>query len=143
MNGNVPKAMPLVLNPVLKIRAIGITHFHTQLLAYAWVNTSTQYQYLVKRNLTPANPSGTATGYINLKANPSIVNFKLQAGGLAMTNTYFMAVNSNIVSTVASDKKGRLQIVQWPTNAPSGLTLQLLQLLDSSSNAVLSTTLPK
>jgi hypothetical protein len=137
------KPLPALLNPLLNVRAIGIAQFQTQTLAYAWINTSTQYQYLVKRNLTPANTNGTAAGSINLKGNPTIVNFKLKAGGLTPTNSYYLALNSNIVSSVTSDTKGRLQISKWPTNAPTGLSLQLLQLLDSGSNAVLSTTLPK
>jgi hypothetical protein len=71
------------------------------------------------------------------------VNFRLLAGGLTATNDYHLALNSNIVGTVQADDDGRVQIRDWPTNAPAILELRSLSLLDGSSNVVLHTQLPK
>jgi hypothetical protein len=84
-----------------------------------------------------------AAGSISLIANAHHVNFRLRAGGLAPTNDYHLALNSNVVSTVQANDAGELQIREWPPTAPPVLDLRLLQVLDAGSNAVLSTTLPR
>jgi hypothetical protein len=134
-------ALPAVLNPLVDVHAVSVVDAATQTVAYAWINTSTDYQYLVKRNLTSAG--APAAGQISLIANNSNVNFRLNAGGLAPTSDYSLALNSNVVATATSDANGALQISEWPAGAPAILDLRLLQLLDGNTNAVLSTTLPK
>jgi len=135
--------LPDVLSPLTDVRAIGVENGSTQAVAYAWIADASQFHYLVKRNLTADESNGTAAGSISLIANPRHVNFRLLAGGLAATNDYHLALNSNVVNTVTSDENGRLRITTWPSNAPAILELRSLSLLDSVSNAVLSTMLPR
>jgi hypothetical protein len=141
--GGARNPLPDELNPLTDVHAIGIENASTQTVAYAWIADADKFQYLVKRNLTPAETNGTAAGSISLIANQQHVNFRLLAGGLAVTNDYHLALNSNIVNTITADGDGRLEIKSWPTNAPAILDLRLLSLLDASSNTVLSTTLPR
>jgi len=135
--------LPDALDPLTDVRAIGVENASTQTVASAWIADASHFQYLVKRNLTPEDTNGTAAGSISLIANPRHVNFRLLAGGLTATNDYYLTINSNVVNTVASDPNGRLRITTWPSNAPAILELRSLSLLDSGSNAVLSTTLPR
>lgn len=132
--------LPAVLNPLVDVRAVSVVDAATQTVAYAWINTSTQFNYLVKRNLTPAS---SAVASISLIANNSTVNFRLNAAGLTASSEYSLALNSNVLATATSDASGALQITEWPAGAPAVLDLRLLQLLDSNTNAVLSTVLPK
>ena len=44
---------------------------------------------------------------------------------------------------VTSDADGRLEIREWPAGSPAILDLRVLSLLDSGSNSVLHTVLPK
>jgi hypothetical protein len=135
--------LPDVLSPLTEVRAIEVANGSTQTVAYAWIADASQFQYIVKRNLTPQDTNGPAAGSISLIANPRHVNFRLLAGGLAATNDYHLALNSNVVSSVTSDAHGRLLLRNWPTNAPPILDLHVLSLLDLASNVVLSTTLPR
>jgi hypothetical protein len=135
--------LPDELNPLTNVRSIGVENSSTQTVAYAWIADAGKFQYIVKRNLTPEDMNGTAAGSVSLIANHRHVNFLLLAGGLAATNDYHLALNSNIVSTVRTGDDGRLQIKDWPANAPAVLELRSLSLLDGSSNVVLHTQLPK
>lgn len=135
--------LPDELNPLTDVRSVGVENASTQTVAYAWIADADKFQYIVKRNLTPEDTNGTAAGSVSLIANQRHVNFRLLAGGLAATNDYHLALNSNIVSTVQTRDDGRLEIKAWPTNAPAVLELRSLSLLDGSSNVVLYTRLPK
>ena len=135
--------LPDELNPLTNVRSIGVENGSTQTVAYAWIADADKYQYIVKRNLTPENANGEAAGSVSLIANQRQVKFRLLAGGLSATNDYHVALNSNIVSTVQADDHGRVQVRDWPANAPAVLELRSLSLLDGSSNVVLHTQLPK
>jgi hypothetical protein len=142
--GNSRKDMPDALNPLTDLRAISLQDLAlTQSVAFAWIDQASSYQYLVKRNLTPADSQATAAGSISIKAPPQRVQFTLLADGLAPTNNYLLSLNSNIVESVTTDSEGRLRITNWSTSAPPVLELRSLALLDAGSNTVLSTTLPK
>ena len=124
------------------VRFIGVENASTQLVAYAWIADAPQFAYLVKRNLTPNDTNGAA-GSISLIANQRRVNFRLLAGGLTPTAGYYLALNSNIMTTVLSDVNGRLDLKTWPTNGGPILELRSLSVQDAVSNIVLSTTLPR
>jgi hypothetical protein len=135
--------LPASLDPLTDLRAISIENASTQSVAFAWIDTAESFQYLVKRNLTPADTATTESGSVSLKSNGSTVNFRLIAGGLVASNNYSLALNSNVVSTASADGDGGLTLTEWPVTAPAILDLRLLQLLDGSSNAVLSLDLPQ
>ena len=136
------KVLPAALNPLTAVRGIGIGQFGV-VLAFAPLDGTAQFQYQIKRNLTPVDPFGTVQGSINLKAAPTGVNFKLMAGGLTPGSIYRLALDTNILTTVASDLKGRTTIIGWPVGAPALPDLRWMELLDSGSNSVLTTTFPK
>ncbi len=144
-NGNGKnKSLPAAIDPLFNVRAIGVTDTNSQTVLVAWINTSTSYQYLVKKNLANSGTNNTAAGSISLKSNSTNTKFKLLAGGLSATNQYHLALNSsNIFEAVSSDANGQLVIDTWPALAPSVLDLRSLSLLDSGSNVVLSTSLPR
>ena len=135
--------IPEALRPLVDVRSLGLENASTQTLAYAWIADADKFELLVKRNLSPEDTNGTAAGQLSLVANQRKVQFWLLAGGLSATNNYHLALNSEIVDTVAANVDGRVEIKGWPTNAPAILDLRSLSLLDGSSNVVLSTTLPK
>lgn len=135
--------VPDGINPLTDLRALGIENAATQTVAYAWIADATQFQYLIKRNLTPEDTNGTAAGSISLIANKNRVKFNLLAGGLGATNDYHLVLNSEIRMTVQSGDDGRLEIKNWPDDAPPVLELRSLAIWDAGSNAVLRTSLPK
>lgn len=142
--GNSHKVMPAALDPLTDLRAVSLQDLAlTQAVAFAWIDQASRYQYLVKRNLTPADSQASPAGSISIKAPPQRVQFILLADGLTPTNTYLLSLNSNIVESVTTDNGGRLRITTWSTNAPPVLELRNLALLDAGSNTVLSTILPK
>jgi hypothetical protein len=135
--------LPAELDPLINLRAVGVANSSNETVVVTWINTSTSYQYLVKRNLTSSDTDGTAAGSISLIANAARTKFKLLAGGLSATNEYHLALNGNVVQTASSDEDGRLTISGYPTNAPVVLDLRSLSLVDGSSNVVLTTTFPR
>ncbi len=143
-NGNGTKALPPELDPVTDILGLGLQEtVNTQTIAFAWIHASSNFQYLVKRNLTKADTNAAPAGSISLKGNGEVVNFRLLADGLTGGNIYYLALNSNVVDTATADANGALELNTWPGNAPAVLDLRSLSLLDGSSNAVLWTSLPK
>ena len=143
-NGGGKQTLPDALNPVTNIRAIELQEAsQTQTVAFAWINTSSNFNYIVKRNLTLEDTNSTARGSISLVANQDHVNFRLVADGLGASNTCYLALNSTIVDTAMTDDHGRIQIKNWPSGSPAILDLRSLAVLDAVSNVVLTTTLPK
>jgi len=143
-HGHAPKnPLPVALDPLTSVQALGLDNAATQTVAFVWIANAPKFQLLVKRNLNVDDTNGLAAGSISLIANAHHVNFRLRAGGLAPTNDYHLALNSNVVSTVQANDAGELQIREWPLTAPPVLDLRHLQLLDAGSNVVLSTTLPR
>ncbi len=140
---NGKKALPSGLDPVTDVHAIGIQSGALQIVAAGSIDASPSFQYLVKRNLTPADANGTAEGSIRLKANAEGTSLRLLADGLAPSSTHYLALNSTVVQTLTTDANGRLAVTDWPVSAPAVLDLHSLQLLDSSSSVILSTILPR
>ena len=138
------KALPAALNPVTHIRGLGLAEtVNSQTVAFALVSEASSIQYLVKRNLTPADTNATPAGSISLKANASTVNFRLLAGGLNPGATYSLALNGTVLASTTANSEGLLKFSAWPANAPAVLEVHTLALVDGSDNVVLSTLLPK
>lgn len=134
--------VPEEFSPLTNLRSLGIENSATQTVAYTWIADADKFQFTVKRNLTPDDGS-EAQGSVSLIANPNNVRLRLLAGGLTAGSDYHLALNSNIVSTATADANGRLELRDWPANAPGVLDLRWLALLDGGSNSVLHTALPK
>jgi hypothetical protein len=143
-NGEGGESLPAELDPVTDIHGIGLAESaNTQSVAWSVINTSSNFQYLVERNLTQQDANATPEGSITLEANTSSVNFHLLADGLSPGGTYSLALNSVVVATTTTDAHGALEFTTWPASAPAVLDLRSLSLLDSSNNVLLSTVLPK
>jgi len=84
----------------------------------------------------------SAAAALRIHASGSFVQFRIDATGLTATQTYFLAINSDIASSATSDAQGDLSISGLPAGAPAILDIHELAILNSSSNSVLSTTLP-
>jgi hypothetical protein len=139
---NGKNAFPDELASVADLRAIALLDGSTT-VAWAWVNTSPKYQYLVKRALTPANMNSDAVGAVRLKANAEELKFAVGAAGLVPGAPYHLTLNSTVVASLLADADGRVGFVGWPASAPNVLDLRAVAVLDGSSNVVLSTVLPK
>jgi len=134
---------PEVLSPLTDVGAICFENSSGQVVGNAGVQDSQNFQLIVRRNLVPADPNGTAAGSINLVANQNHATLTLLAGGLTPDTDYLLALNGMAVGAATSDKHGNLRARGWPTNAPPILQLRSLALTDSSGGMILSTTLPR
>jgi hypothetical protein len=135
--------VPESISPLTDLRALGIENAATQTVAHVWIADSGAFQYLVKRNLTPEDPTGPAAGSVSLIANPEHVQFRLLAGGLVANDNYHLALNGESKLIVQPDEDGRVEIRTWPVDAPPVLDLRSLAIWDAGSNVVLRTSLPR
>ena len=135
--------VPDSISPLTDLRALGIENAATQTVAHTRIADSGNFQYLVKRNLTPEDTNGTAAGSISLSANHNQVRFRLLAGGLVANDSYHLALNDESKLVVSADADGRLEIQTWPVDAPPVLELRSLAIWGASSNVVLRTSLPR
>lgn len=129
------------LDPVVRLNAISILQGE-ETVAYTWINDSSQFQYLVKRNLTDVDLESEPRGSIHLKGNPQNVNFRLRAGGLIPGHEYQLFLNGVSIVGALANESGVVQIMEWPQSAPAILDLRLLELRDGNY-PVLRTILPK
>src|SRR5262249_55450899 len=94
-------------------------------------------QYLIKRDIS----SNSVSAELRIKATTQQTQFLLTASGLATNTDYLLAINDSPVQTNTSDSNGNLKI----TSEQSGLKILQIHsvgLWDTSSNVVVSTTLP-
>jgi hypothetical protein len=130
--------LPAALNPVSLVRALAIFNSSTQAVLSADLTLPDKLQYLVKRDLSTA----TVGASLRIKATASKTQFKLLASGLNAATSYFLVLNGGIAQENSTDAKGRLVIDSLMANPGDILDLRSVALWDSSSNIVLSTTLP-
>jgi hypothetical protein len=140
-NSNGKKAFPAELDPVTDLVAVGLMDGANP-VAWTWVNTSPQFQYLVKCNLIAADTGSGAAGAVFLKANAENIKFSVGAAGLTPGAPYHLALNSVVVASLLADADGRVGFVGWPVSGPSVIDLRAVEVLNASSNVVLNTVLP-
>jgi hypothetical protein len=141
-----PSRTPLVpelMSPLTDVGAICMEDSTGQLIANAGVQDAFRFQYVVRRNLVPADAGGTAAGSISLTANQRRASLTLLAGGLTPDTEYVLAMNGVPLGTATSDGRGMLRLRGWPADAPPVLQLRSLALTDSTGGTVLSTTFPR
>jgi hypothetical protein len=135
--GHGVSALPAALNPLSQVQDFTVFNSSTQAVLTLDLTTPNQLTYLVKRKLS----NGGVNGLLRLKASTTQTQFRLTATGLLATNNYLLAFNGGVVQTNTADAGGKLVITSAPT--PTNiLDLSSVALWDSSSNVVLSTTLP-
>jgi hypothetical protein len=95
-------------------------------------------EYMVKRDISTNGVNADLQIKASDKHNPE---FKLHVSGLAATTDYLFVVNSDVLQTKTSDQHGHLNIDKLQTSLPI-LQVNSVALWDTSSNVVVSTTLP-
>jgi hypothetical protein len=135
-------ALPDALNPLSNIGNLVVQDASTQEVLVADFTAPDSLQYLVKRAMTNDGAEPSAAASLRIHASQKLVQFQLNASGLTTSSTYFLAVNDAIASNLTSDAKGRLGIKSLPSGSPDILDIHQLAILNSSSNSVLSTSLP-
>jgi hypothetical protein len=135
--------VPELMSPLTDVGAICLEDSAGELIANAGVQDAFMFQYVVRRNLVPADDGGTAAGSINLTANQRRAALMLLAGGLTPDTEYVLVMNGGAVGVATSDTRGMLRIRGWPADAPPVLELRSLALTESTGGVVLSTTFPR
>jgi hypothetical protein len=130
--------LPAVLDPVSEIRQLTIANASTQAVLTADLTMPNRLQYLIKRNLSAPGIEAS----LRIHATTTQTQFRLVASGLSPTNNYFLALNGGIVETNSTNLRGRLVIRSLLVNPTDILDVHSVAVLDSSSNTVVSTTLP-
>jgi len=142
-NGHGPGTpLPDALKPISNIRELVVDISSTQEVLRADLTAPDRFQYLVKRAMSNDHVEDTAAASLRIHASGSFVQFRIDATGLTATQTYFLAINSDIASSTTSDTQGKLNISGLSGGAPAILDIHDLAILNSTSNSVLSTTLP-
>lgn len=131
-------ALPAAVDPVSHLREVAVAVDTNTLVLRADLTSPDSLQYLIKRDIS----SNSVAALLRIHSNGNRTQFQLQAFGLDATNDYWLVLNGGVVQTNTSDSKGRLNIksaLQVPTEI---LDLRSVALWDTSSNVVVSTTLP-
>jgi len=147
-------SLPSVLDPVTGVLGLDIVSVFTttdisnivstttQVVASADLTNPTQYQYLVQRNLDNDGVIAGATGSLRLRGQNNTQQFLLRTDHLVTNTTYMLSINTAVLQTLTSDRKGRIQNMDLPAGSPNVLDIWSVELLDGTTNVVLSTTLP-
>jgi hypothetical protein len=130
--------LPAALNPLSTVHALSINNSSNQTVLSADLTSPNKLQYLVKSDLS----TDTVDATLRIKATASETQFRLTASGLMPASDYLLALNGTVVQTNTSDAKGSLAIKSLLENPVEILDVTSVALWDSSSNVVLSTTLP-
>ena len=136
--GKGKQPLPEVLDPVSQVRALAIVNASTQAVATADLTMPDKLNYLIKRNLN----SNDVAAILRIMSNLKKTQIRLDASGLAPSNAYLLVFNGSPVDGFSPDSRGRLRIDAPLASAADILDLESIALWDTSSNVVLSTTLP-
>jgi hypothetical protein len=135
-HGKIP--LPDLLNPISQIRELDIFDASTQAVLTADFTMPNRLQYLIKRELG----TDSVEASLRIKATTRQTQFRLWVDGLGPSADYWLVLNGDIAQSDTSDANGRLRIDSLPAGVTNILDLHSLELWDSSSNVVISTTLP-
>ena len=135
--------LPDALNPINKILSLAVADVNTQSVMSADLTNPDSLQYLVKRGMHNDGVENSAAAGLRIHATKNFVQFGLRASGLTPSASYFLAINNAQPYTdLTTDTSGNASVNALPVGAPDILDITNLAILNSSSNSVLSTTLP-
>lgn len=139
-HGGGKKKIPLPdsLNPVSLIRGVGIVDTNLQVVLAADLSSPDKLDYLIKRGLN----NGDVDADLLIHATANKTQFRLKATGLTPDTDYLLAFNGEVVQTNTSNAKGKLNIDSLTEVPPYILDVRLVELLDTSTNVILSAELP-
>jgi len=137
-------SLPAELDPLLDIVSLSIDNASTQTVLTADLDNPDLVQYLVKHVLDNDDVESNAFGVVMIKANNQKQQFRLQASGLTGNTDYWLVINESdtVTSITTTDAGGKLQINSLPGGAPNVLDIRSVELQNTSSNSVLSATIP-
>jgi hypothetical protein len=142
-HGNGKGGLPDVMNPLFALREVAVATTNDDVVLFADLTNPDNLHYLVKGNFVNDGVDADAAAQLHLQANKARTQINIKGSGLAETNfAYRLALNSNVTSTVSTDKKGR---ANFKTTLPGSypiLDLTTIQLLDGNTNSVLSIQIP-
>jgi hypothetical protein len=137
-NGNGKNALPEVMQPVAELRSFAVVNADTQTVATADLTAPTQLQYQIKRDLS----TNDITATLRIQANTKKTKLRLSARGLPAASDFSLVLNGAVAQTDTTDSHGKLEMATELLNATDVLNLRSVEVVDTSSNVVLSTTLP-
>jgi hypothetical protein len=135
-------SLPDSLNPISNILSLNFVNTDTQTVLSADLTMPDHLQYLIKRCLSNDSVEATTAASLGIHATEHFVQFRLTASGLAPNANYFLSVNDTIITNGSPNAGGVLEFDSLPSDAPDVLDIDNLALQNTSSNNVLSTTLP-
>ena len=116
-----------------------IGNVNTQVVFSANLAQPDKLQYLIKRSFT----LDTVDANMCLKATTKNLKFRLNVSGLEAGTNYFLTVNDAAVDSDTSTTNGTLSFLALPVAPTNILGVHVIGLWDSTSNTVISTTLPQ
>jgi hypothetical protein len=138
-NGHGPgNSVPAQLSPPSNIRQLVIQDTNAQAILTADLTSPDQFVFFLKRD---ASANGIPAS-LQVNAGTHSARLRLDASALTASTDYSLALNDVVVTTASSDARGRLHAGWAFENSSDALSVHSVSLLDSSSNAVLSATLP-
>jgi len=136
--GNGKKQLPAELNPVNQIQGLVILNTNEQPVLAADLSAPHKLDYLLKSNLSTDDISAM----LMIQANANHATVRLMASGLVTNSVYSLALDDAVVQTGTSSSKGKLTLTATSSSPLDILSVNTVSLLDSSTNIVVSTTLP-
>ena len=134
--------LPVAIQPVSRVQQIIISDNATQAVLAADATLPDSMQYLVKRPLQNDGLNPGARGSLHLHATTNFTHFRLRVSGLPPSTQYYLALNGMVSQTNTTDTAGHVDIMSWLIVPTEVLDVRSVALWDTSSNSVLSTTLP-
>jgi len=134
--------LPDALNPLSGILSLAVVNSATQTVLSVDLTAPDHLQYLIKRCLSNDAIETNATASLRIHATENFVQLRLEASGLTSNANYFLSINDTIETNAAADSHGSLKFDSLPSGAPAILDIDSLAIQNSTSNNVLSTTLP-
>jgi len=136
--GNNKNALPDVMQPVAELRSFAVVNADTQTVATADLTAPTQLQYQIKRDLS----TNDITATLRIQATTKKTKLRVSARGLPAASDFSLVLNDAVAATDTTDSHGKLEMATELVNPNDILDLRSVVVMDTSSNVVLSTTLP-
>jgi hypothetical protein len=136
--GHAKAQLPAELEPVGQIHELFVLDSTgTNVVLTADFSTASNFQYLVKRNIS----SNSVNAELWIKANPQKAQLRLLASGVA-AGDYTLMLNDIAAKTQTADEHGRVDIRSELANPADILSVSSASLIDAGTNVVVSTSLP-
>jgi len=131
-------SVPARLTPLVNIRQLAIQDTNQQSILTADLASPDKFVFFLKRDVS----TNDIQAALQINSDAHRARLRLDASGLTASTDYSLALNDAAVTTATSDARGRVHLGWVLDNAADILTVHGLSLLDASTNAVLSVTLP-